>query len=673
MMATRLRRLLLIVGSFAPGLVLTGAVDECSFDSGPDPSISSELRAAHRTFAPQWAEGGKSIVFGHQGSLYVISVDGSRLRRLSKVSRNDDPYEELNRDYSPSVSPDGTRIAYTTLRYDTGSSFNPVHSFEIVTFAIDGSDVKRLTDNEYMDTNPVWSPDGTRIAFLSDREDLAKGRGVSGTSGRLTPFTMAVDGSDVQSLAPSVPVAGGAPAWSPDGTKLAFYGYELPGWIEEKKLFVKGYVYVVGADGSNLTKLIERRSPAGAGSWISNREKYVPIWAPDSSSVVFRWWDEVGRTIRYVADSDGANLRKVPEDGTVNRSWKLPNLGKIIERLPYPLALAWSADDSSVAARSYEEGIRGVHETRTELYIVASDGSEARRLVSTGDEGELIHGSRARIVVAPPPAPCSEGVVVPHPEQNAGLVQDCETLLSVRGRLNVGGALPRWEPDIPISDWEGVEVGDSPPRVVSLRLSPIVNGTVSPKLSNLVGLKTLSLKEGSVVGALTGPIPSELGNLRNLERLELVGHLTGGIPSSLGNLTKLNVLDLHTNANPAINPNSQLTGEIPSALGSLINLTYLSLSGHRLTGGIPPELGNLTKLTYLALNDNRLTGRIPSELGRLMSLESLYLQSNNLSGTIPPELEGLPNLTVLILDRNDLSGCVPAGLAKKTRSGLAPC
>ena len=686
------RRLVLILSFSTLGPILLGAVSECSYDGDGhhDPPIKYELYKAHRTFAPQWAEGGKSIVFGHQGSIYVVEADGSDLRRISRISR---AQKGLDRDYSPSVSPDGSRIAYATLRYSTGWFLEPdaLHSFEIVTSAVDGSDVKRLTDNKFLDTNPVWSPDGTRIAFLSDREDPRSGS--RGYYGPLTPFTMTADGSDVRSLAQSVPAAGGPPAWSPDGTMLAFHGYELPEWLESEKLFVKGYVYVVGADGSNLTKLIEGKTWVRAHSWVEEPQYYAPTWSPDSSSVVFHWWDELGRWNRYVADRDGAKLREVPVDGTVDPLWTLPNLGKILSGLPnHRATLAWSPDGSIVAVRFYSE-----------LYTVASDGSDLKRLVLTGDRGELIYGTSARI--PPPPAPCSEGVVAPDPEENPGLVQDCETLLAIHDGLFVAGTVGHssvvpeelaWGPDTPISEWMGVEVGGSPARVVFLRLASILHGTVPSELGKLDGLKTLSLRGSDkgdgltgpipselgdlgnlerleLVGHLSGPIPPELGGLRNLERLELVGRLSGRIPPELGNLTNLTFLDLHTDVDPDVHPDSQLTGEIPSELGNLTNLVYVSLRGHRLIGAIPSELGNLTKLTYLALNHNRLTGGIPPDLGTLTSLESLYLQSNNLSGTIPPELEGLPNLTVLILDRNDLSGCVPAGLATKTRSDLAPC
>ena len=84
--------------------------------------------------------------------------------------------------------------------------------------------------------------------------------------------------------------------------------------------------------------------------------------------------------------------------------------------------------------------------------------------------------------------------------------------------------------------------------------------------------------------------------------------------------------------------NNQLDGAIPSELGDLSNLDRLDLSGNQLTGSIPVALGNLSNLRFLNLGDNQLTGTIPSALGNLRSLEWLYLFNNQLEGTLPSAL-----------------------------------
>ena len=118
---------------------------------------------------------------------------------------------------------------------------------------------------------------------------------------------------------------------------------------------------------------------------------------------------------------------------------------------------------------------------------------------------------------------------------------------------------------------------------------------------------------------LTGPIPSELGRLVNLEELGLDNELTGPVPAWLGNLTGLRELHLGGNA---------LTGPIPAELGSLVNLGFLNLSENALTGPVPAELGNLVNLEWLDLGWNPLTGSLPQSLTRLSQLTHL-----DISGT----------------------------------------
>ena len=82
----------------------------------------------------------------------------------------------------------------------------------------------------------------------------------------------------------------------------------------------------------------------------------------------------------------------------------------------------------------------------------------------------------------------------------------------------------------------------------------------------------------------------------------------------------------------------QLSGPIPSALGNLDNLEFLSLRDNQLSGPIPSALGNLTNLERLSLWGNQLSGSIPSELGNLDNLRALSLGNNQFSGCVPVKL-----------------------------------
>ena len=272
------------------------------------------------------------------------------------------------------------------------------------------------------------------------------------------------------------------------------------------------------------------------------------------------------------------------------------------------------------------------------------------------------------------PSPCANGIAVPDPANNPGLVADCDSLLSARDTL-AGTATLDWSADLAIGNWEGVTVSGTPPRVITLDL-PFrqLKGTIPDDLGSLTNLTDLSLGYNELNGEipaelggltnltdlslghnqLSGEIPAEMGSLTNLLRLRLWGNqLSGEIPAELGGLTNLRGLGLNDN---------QLSGEIPAELGGLTNLTDLSLGHNQLSGEIPVEMGSLTNLLRLRLWGNQLSGEIPSELGSLTNLDQLYLYSNQLSGEIPAELGSLTNLTSLGLSANQLSGEIPAEL-----------
>ena len=209
-------------------------------------------------------------------------------------------------------------------------------------------------------------------------------------------------------------------------------------------------------------------------------------------------------------------------------------------------------------------------------------------------------------VDSPPPsaAPeelCSNGVVVPNPEVNPGLMGDCVVLLSARGVL-VGddGTLAaesvlNWSADLPITQWDGVSTLEPGCRAVAYSVGE------TPPTPRPVGLpdRVRVLKPGWQ--ALRGQVPAELAGLTGLDTL---------------------VLD-----------SPYLTGDIPSALGQLVNLERLVL-GNGLTGPIPPELGRLVNLKELRLG-NGLTGPIPSELGELDKLRFVDIHGTRFSGCLP--------------------------------------
>ena len=191
-----------------------------------------------------------------------------------------------------------------------------------------------------------------------------------------------------------------------------------------------------------------------------------------------------------------------------------------------------------------------------------------------------------------------------------------------------------WLTDAPLADWYGVSTNASG-RVVRLDLSGRWDNDTEMYRTH----------------GLYGPLPSELGDLTNLQNMDLqYNGLSGPIPSELGNLTDLRSLALADN---------DLSGPIPPELGDLAYLRTLYLAHNRLTGSIPAELGGLTSLSSLSLYDNELSGALPPELGSLANLRRLDLAENRLTGSMPFELGGLTSLESLRLFDNALTGPIP--------------
>ncbi len=173
------------------------------------------------------------------------------------------------------------------------------------------------------------------------------------------------------------------------------------------------------------------------------------------------------------------------------------------------------------------------------------------------------------------------------PQINPGLVGDCETLLELRNAL-AGRRQINWKGSVPMEDWQGIEIGQDPKRVVRVRLVSV---------------------------SLSGVIRSGFGKLSALKALHLsFNRLSGAIPKELGDLEELEVLDLGWNS---------LSGEIPSKFGELRNLRELSLANNMLTGEFPEHLKSLEKLVKFELYGNQLMGCVPKEF---QSLEGSFGQ-----------------------------------------------
>jgi len=230
--------------------------------------------------------------------------------------------------------------------------------YAIYAVSTSGGDEQRLTDADVdastpqgllFQTEPAWSPDGSTIAFASKR---------SGTSDL---YAMSADGSGTRRLT-STKDDDGQPAWSPDGERIVFARGS------------SGRLYVMSADGAGARRLTDEEA-----------EETEPAWSPD------------GRWIAYARRDPGTSIRElwlVRPDGSQGR--RLTKLGGIAQ------APSWSPDGRRIVFSA------DVGDNRFDIYTVAADGKDVR-LVTSGDDsfepawspdGETIAFSEAGAIVA---------------------------------------------------------------------------------------------------------------------------------------------------------------------------------------------------------------------------------------------------------------------------------
>ncbi len=213
---------------------------------------------------PIWSPDGQQIVFASKRDgnyeIYIMDADGSNQRNLTNHPASDG---------HPNFSPDGQSIIFNSNRVMAlerypESAYTADSDVEIYEMKIDGSEVNRITDYPSWDSYPDISPDGKRIAF---RRRILTDMG--STPGNSEVFIANRDGSDAYNLS-NYPEHDGWPAWSPDGSLIAF--------ASERERAGNWQIYLIKPDGTELTRLTEF-DPHGA--------YYAkPQWSHDGQQII---------------------------------------------------------------------------------------------------------------------------------------------------------------------------------------------------------------------------------------------------------------------------------------------------------------------------------------------------------------------------------------------------
>jgi Tol biopolymer transport system component len=261
---------------------------------------------------PTWSPDGRQIAFagpvggpvGGATAIFVMNADGSGVRALTDTS-------VVREAEQPAWSPDGRKIAFVAPSADAG---DPLVRWAVFTISVDGSGLTRIVLPACAGLGfcrgalvPAWSPDGTRIAYAFQETRSTVPQGYI--------FVVNADGSGLRQLTPALDITS-EPTWSPDGGRIAFQSSRVfggPGQV------LPSDIYTIDADGAGRTRLT-----FGSANGMSD---LAPAWSPDGRLAFTRVQGGPTSTTPgalFVVNGDGTEMRRVaiPAGGAFDVAWK---------------------------------------------------------------------------------------------------------------------------------------------------------------------------------------------------------------------------------------------------------------------------------------------------------------------------------------------------------------
>src|SRR5262249_817249 len=226
-----------------------------------------------------WSPDGTRIAFqstrGGRDDIYVMDLRTGGIRRLT----DGNGFNEY-----PDWSPDGSRILSNSSREPIPAATTGYYR-ALYVMRPDGSESHRLTGHLGTSADAAWSPDGKRLAFMSD------------LAGSWDIFTMRADGSAPRQLThrKSYGGWGGFPRWSPDGSHIVFGS----AWAEGDPYRL--YSMALGADAPHHIAAVAR----------GLRGDVLPDWSPDGDWIVFSRIDANMQV--FAVRPDGSGLTQLTD------------------------------------------------------------------------------------------------------------------------------------------------------------------------------------------------------------------------------------------------------------------------------------------------------------------------------------------------------------------------